>query len=229
MEAKFFKDAVFKGKTANAVKLGTILALGRFWMRPAGCHTVYRGQDGNIDYDNIQAVMELDDNQVSIANQDLPAETRWRYIRRQVSDCGLESPDSPACVVVIDSAGNMRGKTPNPPLNITIENLSNARFKLRWRYIRLSQEASPTGFRIYMDSGSGFDFNTPLATVENRLGGPGEFNWTSEPLTDGQLCKFVVRSYTTDTESQNTNFVAAIADSQGPDAITGLRADWEQM
>jgi len=229
MEGKFLKDALFGGMTANSFKLGTVLSLGWFWMRPAGCHTVYRGQDGNFDYDYIQAVMELGDSQVSVANQNLPAETRWHYIRRQVSGCGLESDDSAACVVVIDAAGNMLGKTPNPPLDLSIERLSNARFKLRWRYVRLGEETAPAGFRVYMDSGSGFDFESPVATVENRLGGPGEFNWTSEPLVDGQLYKFAVRSYTDEAESYNTNYVAAVADAQGPDAITGLRASWEEM
>ena len=30
-------------------------------------------------------------------------------------------------------------------------------------------------------------------------------------------------------ESQNTEFVALFADAEGPDAITGLQASWEEM
>jgi len=230
METKFLKDSLFGGMTANAFKLGTVLSLGWFWMRTAGCHAVYHGQDGNLDYDNIQAIMELDDSQVSIANQDLPADTLWHYVRRQVSDCGLESPDSAACVVVVDSTGAMVGKTPNSPLNLTIERLSNGRFKLRWRYTKLNEEVTPTGFRIYMDSGSGFDFASPVDTVSYRLSSGVEFSWTSDPLTHGQLYRFCVRSYCeSQGESCNTDFVAAAADSEGPDAITGLHSQWGEI
>lgn len=80
-----------------------------------------------------------------------------------------------------------------------------------------------------MDSGSGFDFGMPQAIVEYGLGGAGEFSWTSDALTDGQLYRFCVRSYyEAGGESRNSNFVAAVADSTGPDAITGLRASWQE-
>jgi len=229
METKFLKEALFKGKTANAVKTGTILNLGRFWLRNAGCHIVYRGQDGKMDYEKIQAVMNLDSSQVSLANQALPANTIWHYIRRQVSCCGLESPDSPACIVGIDSNGDMIGNAPNPPLDLVIRNMAGGKLKLRWRYTPIAEVVTPTGFNIYMDSGSGFAFNTPEDAVSYNLGGNGEFEWTSDALADGQRYRFCVRSYCeTGGESQNTNFIAAIADAQGPDAIAGLRASWSE-
>jgi hypothetical protein len=200
------------------------------WQPSRLCHRIYRGQDGNINYDNIVAVMSLAASQVTIPNQALPANTIWHYIRRQVSDCALESDDSPACEVVIDSAGDMIGSTPNPPLDLTIEQLAGAKLKLRWRYTQLAEEITPTGFNIYMDSGSGFNFDTPTATVSYGLGSTGEFEWTSGALTNGQLYRFCVRSYRSGAgETQNTDFVAALADSVGPDAITGLRATWQEV
>ena len=230
MEAKFLKDSLFAGMTGNAFKLGTVLTLGWFWMRQAGCHCVYRGQDGNINYDLIQATMNLNGSQVSIAAQNLPANTIWHYIRRQESCCGLESEDSATCIIVIDSAGEMIGNTPNTPVNVTIERLSNGRFRLRWRYVTLFEETSPTGFKIYMNSGGGFNFQTPEAIVSYTRGKNGEFCWISDPLTNGKLYRFCIRSYRDGAgESQNTNFVAAVADSVGPGAITGLRASWEQI
>jgi len=227
MESKFLKEALFCGMSSNAFKLGTVLSLGWFWMRPAGCHNVYRGQDGNMDYDNICGVMSLEDEQVSLAGQALPANTIWHYIRRQVSHCGLESTDSPAAVVRIDSAGDMLKLSPNPPLALTAELLADGKVRLRWRYSRLGEEISPTGFNIYIDSGSGFDFDTPDAEVS--YGGAGELSWTSGELVNGQLYKFAVRSYKTgEGETQNTNFVTAVPDSQGPPAITDIIASWEE-
>jgi hypothetical protein len=200
------------------------------YQNPRLCNLVYRGQDGNIDYTDHVAVMSPSDSQVTIPSQALPANTRWHYVRRQVSDCALESVDSPICEVVIDSAGDMIPATPNPPLDLTIEQLSGGKLKLRWRYTKLAEEVEPTGFNIYMDSGSGFNFASSTATVSYDLGGLAEFSWTSGALTNGQLYRFCVRSYrTAGGETQNTDFVAALADSVGPAAITGLRATFQEI
>jgi len=231
MDAKFF-DSLYEGDSAHGVKLAMGITGGDFWPRPAGCFTIYRGQDGNMDYDAIQAVAGLDDGQVSIANQYLPANTVWVYRRRQVSDCGRESDPSDACAVVIDSNGDMIGNTPNAPVLTTVEQLAGARLRVSWRYTPLAQEIEPTGFNIYMDSGSGFDFNNPTATVPYSSRGhfAGEFNWTSGVLVNGQVYCFIVRSYRTGAgESQNDSYVFAVADSEGPAAITGLRASWDEV
>jgi len=196
----------------------------------AAAYRIYRGQDGVMDYETIIATMTLDQVQVSIEDQELPPNTIWHYIRRQVSGCGLESSDSAACTVIIDASGGMVDNAPNPPSDLTIEGLSNGRFKLRWRYTKIEEELPPTGFKIYIDSGSGFDFNTPQDTVSYGFGGIGEFEWTSDTLTHGQAYRFCVRSYRTDAgQTLNTDYVSGIADAVGPSAITGLRASWEIM
>lgn len=161
-------------------------------------YNVYRGQDGVFDYENPVAVMALEDEQVTIPDQDLPPNTTWHYIRRRVSgDCELESPDSPACIVRIDSNGEMLGSIPNTPTKLAVEGLADGKVKLRWRYAPSEEEIAPAGFHIYIDSGAGFDFETPDAIVPYRGGGPkaGEFDWTSESLTHGELYRFCVRSY----------------------------------
>jgi hypothetical protein len=160
---------------------------------------IYRGQDGVFEETPV-AVMALDESQVSIPDQYLPPDTIWHYIRRRVSgDCELESPDSPVCIVRINSDGDMIGNIPNAPTNLAAEGLADGKVKLRWRYAPFDEEFAPAGFHIYIDSGAGFDFATPDATVLYRGGGPkaGEFEWTSESLTHGELYRFCVRSYRT--------------------------------
>lgn len=190
---------------------------------PVGYYNVYRGQDGNMDYSDPVAVMVLGEADVTIIDQDLPPLTRWHFVRRQVSACDLESPDSDICRVEIDSAGDMILATPNPPTGLVAEVLAGAIIRLRWRYSQLGEEVTPTAFRIYVDSGSGVDFSTPDATIDYVLGG-SEREWTSGSLVDGTMYKFCVRSYHNDpgTESSNDNFVSATADSTGPAAITGI-------
>jgi hypothetical protein len=191
---------------------------------------VYKGQDGVINDGEIVAIMNASQPSVAIPDQVLPANTIWHYVRRQVSECGLESADSPPCIIQIDSDGEMLGNTPNAPDSLTIEGLAGGLIKLKWRYTAIDEEISPSGFNIYMDSGSGFDFDSPEDTVAYGLGGSGEFSWTSEALYNGQLYRWCVRSHRTNFgESQNTNFVAARADSQGPAAITGLSASYQEI
>lgn len=227
MESKWLKDSLFNGMTANAFKLGTVLSLGWFWMRPSGCYTVYRGQDGYIDQDRVQAVMGVNAQQVSIPAQFLPADTIWHYVRRRVSGCGLESGDSPACIIRIGSDGNMYLAAPNVPMSLVAEIMSGGKIRLRWRYSAIGQEIAPSGFNIYIDSGSGFNYGVADATVSYGLGG-NEFNWTSPGLVHGNVYRFTVRSFnTTGAETANTDFVSAAADSVGPPAITGIRASWE--
>ena len=251
MDARFF-DSLYEGDSANGTKLGMGLTGGEFWPRVDGCYILYRGQDGIIDHDNITAVMDGDDNQIAVSNQSLSPNTTWHYIRREASGCGLESPDSPPCIVVIDANGDMLGDVPNTPDPVSVEQLAGGKLRVRWRYPQIGQDVEPTGFKVYMDSGSGFDFDTPAATIAYRpwlagefssegMGGlnesvaimqgvSGEFFWTSGELVDGQLYKFCVRAYRSgEGETQNTDYVSAYADATGPDAAANLIASWQEV
>ena len=191
---------------------------------------IYRGQDGDVDYDTAVATMDLADTEVQIAAQSLPANTIWHYVRRQTSECALESDPSDPCIVRIDADGDMILDTPNIPDSLTVEQAASAKLTVRWRYSELAQEIAPTGFRVYIDSGSGFDFDTPDDTVAFALGGGPEFSWTSGTLNNGQTYKFCVRAYTTDAgETQNTAFVSAVAASSGPSGLTGITSSWEAV
>ena len=204
---------------------------------PHGGHKVYRSQDGNADNFVAQAFMAPDAESVTIAGQYLPVDTKWHYIRRAVCRHGEESPDSkPPCIIYIDDAGDAEGSSPNPPVNLSATSTAGGKIKLRWRYSCLNQIVKPMAFRVYIDSGSGFDFSSPDDTVTapnglDRAGGSFEINWESDALVHGTNYRFVVRSYnsTTGGETQNTNAVSAIADDTGPAAITGLTASYQEM
>lgn len=226
MLAKFF-NSLYGGDSANGVKLCQGLTEGDFWARPGGCMTIYNGQDGVMDYETIQAVMGIEDDDISIINQALPPSTVWHYIRRQVSDCGIESVDSPVCIVTVDSEGDILGAVPNEPTAAATEQLAGGKFKLRWRYLPTGQEILPTGFYIYIDAGGGFDFDNPIATVTYHRS--IENSWVSAAFTHGQTYKFCIRSYAANAgETDNTDYVQAAADSQGPAAASGVTIVWEE-
>jgi len=217
-------DFMIFNKSLSAAEVSELFITGR----DGGCYRVYRGQDGIIDYNNVQAVMQLSDTNVVMTNQVLPPNTIWHFVRRRVSDCGLESPDSPIHKVVINSEGTMILNTPNVVQDLIIEPLAGGVMQLRWRYFNTGQEVAPTGFKIFIDSGSGFDWNDPVATVRYKRA--VEHKWKSAALTHGITYKFCIRSYTTNAgETINTNYVAAKADAQGPLAAEGISASWETV
>lgn len=213
-------NSLTDGDFDNGLLLRQSLVDGDFWTIGDGCHLVYRGQNGDIDYTEIQVLMGLDDSEVTINHQDLPPGTSWDYIRRQVSGCGLASEDStPICKVLIDASGDAFADAPNPPLSLTATAVAGGKIKLRWRYSAINQVVSPTGFNVYdVDSGK---------LGEARYKGPGEYIYITGALSHGQLYNFRVRSYKQGAgESQNSDYVTIAADAVGPDAITDLHTSW---
>jgi len=131
----------------------------------------------------------------------------------------------------MDSAGEIRPPPPNPPLGLELEQVAGAKLKASWRYSPIDEQASLAGFRIYIDSGSGFDFANPDATILAAQGAAGgEYEWTSGTLTGGKRYRVCVRSYSSaGGESQNADSASAVAVSQGPAALTGATASWEEV
>jgi hypothetical protein len=192
-------------------------------------YNVYRGQDGVIDYNTPIATMLLDDTQVAIAGQTLPAGTIWHYVRRRIKNCcELQSLDSPVCIVRIGDDGEIRGDMPNPPTDLIAEGMAGGKIRLRWRYSAASQETPPAGFAIFVsDSDTPWDFDDPVGLVESGIGRNNSFSWTSAAMTHGKLYRFIVRAYSATGElSQNTNEVSFAADAVGPEAIATVFAEW---
>jgi len=194
-------------------------------------YNIYRGQDGSIDYDTIVATMTDLDDDVEIAVQALGAGEIWHYVRRQLSECLLESDPSPACIVAIDGAGDMIPDRPNVPDSVALEVRAAGTLRARWRYSDLDQEIGPTGFRVYAAAlGAALDFGTPAATVLYYQGGNRQFYTDLAGLTDGTRYRACVRAYATaGGETANINEVSAVARSSGPATLTYLNATQEAV
>lgn len=171
----------------------------------------------------------------TIPDQDLEPGI-YKYARVALSDCGKWSWLAvPLATVVINDAGQALAKAPNAPQQLTATVIAGGVVELRWRYSSVNQAVAPSGFRIYIDSGSGFNFAVPSATKAApaalaRTGIGAEILWPSGALTHGVTHRFCVRSYNASYgESQNTNYVSAVPDNLGPAAITDLSGDWEEI
>ena len=223
-----YQDRLFYGATGKAFDLGTVLTGGWFWMRSTFSEQqlIYRGRDGSLNPCHIAGFMDLADSEAAINSQALPASSVWHYVRTQIRACGRESAASDPCIIYIDADGDMIAARPNAPGHVGIRPLAGGKFRLRWIYNPADQQVSPSGFRIYADTGSGFDYTTPTATV--GYSGAYAHSWDSDAYSHGSLVRFVIRAYSdSGGETQNSRHVAATADDTGPAAITGLRASYE--
>lgn len=215
-----FYNTLTDGDFGNGLHLMQSLTEGDFWTRGNGCITAYIGPAGEIDTTTIIAASNIADASMSVPIA-LPAGV-YHVSRHQVSCCGLQSEAIGYYVLVVDDEGAVINAAPNPPIQLTATQSANGTIILRWRHVPGAVPA--THFKIYIDTGSGFDFNTPLATVRRSPGSAGQQTYTSDPLTHGVMVRFVVRSYSsrTEGESSNTNHVAVTPDAIGPDVISGV-------
>jgi len=190
-------------------------------------YDIYRGQDGRINYETPVATMWPGQEVVEIADQDLPANTTWHYVRRAVRlcCCGKESDDSHACIVRIASDGQSIGPSPNPPTDILAEPIAGGAIRLRWRYEPGGQAVAPETFSISLDT-----LDNEVGVVPAGFAIGGVYVWLSEPFEHGRLVRLCVRSAGRDgARSSNTYFVSAVADAQGPEAIHGLLVEVDDV
>ena len=195
MEKKWLKEALFASMTANAFKLGTILTLGWFWPRVAGCFTLYRGASmETIDFDNILAVGALDAEQVQTPKYLAHANsTAYFYVIRRVNNCGdLEHTLAAAVKVSIDADGDLVQLGPNSIFEARAKQLAGSKAKLLWYYCSLGQNSEPGCFKIYYDNGTGqIDYENPIATIS--YAGKKFYSYQSGSLEAGRYL-FAIRA-----------------------------------
>jgi hypothetical protein len=194
MESKWLEDALFAGMTANAFKLGTVLSLGWFWPRVAGCSMLYRGNSmETIDFDNILAVGALNAEQIQppgyLAHTN---STTYFYVIRRANSCGdLEHTLAAAVKVSIDAEGNIEQPRPNSIFEAMAEQLASSKIKLLWHHCPLDQDSKPACFNIYYDNGTGqIDYENSIATISYT--GRKFYSYQSDSL-EGDRYLFTIR------------------------------------
>jgi len=188
MDVKFLKDVLYGGMTANAFKLGTVLSLGWFWMRPQGCELLYRGESiERVDMNNVLAVTACDVSQISTPVY-LPhkAGSSYFYVVCRINTCGNEGRCFNAVVKVeIDASGELEQPKPNNIFCAKAERVDGDKVRLSWYYCPLLQESEPFVFKLYYDAGTGqIDYEQPLATIPYE--GRKYYSFRSDSLSAGK-------------------------------------------
>lgn len=220
MAKDLLKEALFAGMTANAFRLGTVLSLGWFWMRPAGCSVLYRGHSvKQIDFGNVLAAGAIDAKQISPPNY-LPhdSDSIYIYVLRRVNGCGEQEHTLSAAVrVAIDEQGDLAEPRPNRILAIRAEQTNGSRVSLLWYYCPLAQASKPVRLNVYGDGGTGqIDFESPLAVIEYT--GRKFYRYESGPLDAGTYL-FCVKAVDAAGVEGGAAFAEMQLDTEQPEAV----------
>jgi len=188
------RDALAKGLSSTAFKLGTTLTQGWFWARRCGCTAVYRGPSAaQVDFNHILQVADPGGGEIVLpAGLSHPPVSTHCYLARRFNSHGAPERTTAAAVMMcIGPDGRLAPPAPNAVLGVKGECIGSHRLRLTWFYCPLDQETAPQEFHIYGDGGTGpMDLEHPLATVP--YGGCRFYQWETGPLGAGQYT-FVVR------------------------------------
>ncbi len=221
MERRWLTDALFNGMTANAIKLGTILSMGWFWTRVAGCTALYRGSDmSKIDFSDILAVAGQNASEISPPCY-LPHnnDSTYYYIVRRFNNCGCEELTlAAAAKVSINIDGELSPPQPNKIFTLKAEQVECSKIKLTWFYCPIEQKSQPARFNIYSDGGTGqLDYENQLASIDYQ--GRIFYRFTTDCLEAARYM-FAVRAEDADsTENDSQAKLCIQLDAANPNPI----------
>jgi len=227
METRFLKEALFSGMTSNAFKLGTVLSLGWFWMRIAGCSALYRGPSmERIDFDNPLTVAKL--NAGTISSPGYPQHNNsstYFYVVRRINSCGYQEHTIAAAVrVSIDAEGNLAKSQPNKIFAWRAEQADGDKIQLLWYYCPIGQRSKPEYFKVYYDGGTGqINYENPIATIDydrRRF-----YSYLTDALDAGKY-QFAIRAEDASGATNSTQASLIIQlNTTNPDEIDILSAE----
>ena len=227
METMWLKEALFTGMTARAFKLGTVLTLGWFWQRVAGCSLLYRGGSmETIDFANILAVANAGAYEISPPSyvQHNSSETYF-YVVRRVNNCGYQERTLSAAVKVsIDADGDLVEPQPNSIFSATAEQIDRNKVQLVWYYCPIGQKSPPACFSVYYDNGTGqIDYENSIAEIDYI--GRAFYSYQSNTL-NGDRYLFAIRAKDySGIEKDSSAQLEVQLDTTTPDVVDILSID----
>jgi hypothetical protein len=226
-KASWLSDALLSGMTPNAFKLGTILSLGWFWVRIAGCSALYRGFGmDRIDFTNIVIIANQEALVISTPGYLLHEScATYFYVVRRFNHCGdWEFTLSAAAKVSFDVNGELVKPHPNKIFALKAGQADGNKVRLVWFYSPLEQSSPPVYFSVYCDGATGqIDDATALATIEYK--GQKFYSYVSGTLQPGRYL-FACKAKDADGNQHDAFAHWAIElDSSDPEGIDILFAE----
>jgi len=187
-EPAWRREALFRGRTREALALGTALTRGWFWVRRNGCTAVYRGSSvRDVDWSRILYVAEPRAQELSLPRRlSHTGGSTECYVVRRFNGCGRQDKTVAAAAMLrITPDGQLALPRPNAVLGLTGRQIDADRVHLTWFYCPLDQATSPDRFDVRLVDVSGrTDPGAPVGVVryEGR-----RFYWCDvSGLVDGE-------------------------------------------
>ena len=153
-----------------------------------------------------------------------PAQYRFG-VRAFDSSTGLEEQNVDAAVVLsLDAAGNDVTRVPFPPVGLRAFAKAGGVVRVEWICPISDPSRLPSGFHVYMTSGSTIDYSKPTTAVPWSSGRFGAFMTDQAGLTDGFVYSIGVRAFNAIGEESNTVAVSVKADGTPPSLVNSLAA-----
>jgi hypothetical protein len=137
---------------------------------------------------------------------------------------GLEDQNIDAAIdLVIDAQGNDVTDVPPSPVGLRAFPVAGGKLRVEWTCPCGSTWRQPTGFHVYLSSGSSLDYSQPASTVLWSSSRSGSFSSDVSSLRDGMVYTVAVRSFNAVGEEPNKIALIVTADSTPPTAVDSLR------
>jgi len=227
METMWLKEVLFAGAGADAFKLGTVLTLGWFWLRVAGCSVLYRGSSmERIEFANILVVAEASACLMSPPGYvQHESGSTYFYVIRRANSCGQQEHTLSAAVKVsIDADGNLASPQPNSIFGARAQRVAGSKILLVWYYCSVEQKSKPACFNVYYDSGTGhIDYENPVASI--RYVGRRFYGYQSGTL-DADRYLFAIRAEDANgTENRSLASIGMELDTTSPEGVDILSTE----
>jgi len=227
MEIHWLREALFAGQTSNAFKLGTVLTLGWFWSRVAGCSILYRGGSiETIDFRNILVVAEADASEIQPPDYlQHNGNSTYFYVIRRTNNCGAQEYTLAASVKFsIDANGDMAKPRPNSVLAARAKQVTGNKVQLLWFYCPIEQKSRPTHFKLYYDSGTGqIDYENAIAS--RSYAGRLFYSYRSDMLDEDTYLFAIKVEDAAGTEDASSGHIKFQLDTKSPDTIDIVGAE----
>ncbi len=194
IKLSWLRETLLGGMTSTALKLGTGLTRGWFWMRRGGCTVLYGGAThGQADFNHVLQVIDTGSEALSlVVYPSWPTASAHYYLIQRFNNCGEQERTTAAAIVVrVAPDGQLVPSAPNALSCLKGEQIAGNRLRLTWLYCPLDQGVPPEQFNVYWDGGTAqIDFENPVAVIpyrERKL-----YHYDSDVLDNGQYV-FVVK------------------------------------
>jgi hypothetical protein len=146
----------------------------------------------------------------------------WLFGVRAFNAYGEEKNLDAYVKIILDPTGADITNRPNPPTGLRALATAGGGVRVEWIYSPTTGPMAPTGFHVYIGTGTMPGYGAAAATVGFNSRVLNSFVANLAGLSNGVTYAIGVRAFNAVAEEPNTNVVRVTADATGPAPVDGL-------